>query len=104
MAKMAKKEPNSALIRPQKADFVQILLLFRARYCLYDQAGSLVVKAIPRPLGQIFFQQKPLGTQGKANRVTFLAQISTLSNIVKIFKLDFLKKPSPKKFETQDLN
>ena len=37
-------------------------------------------------------------------RVTFLAQISTLSSIVKIFKLDFLKKPSPKKFETQDLN
>ena len=37
------------------------------------------------------------------NRVTFLAQISTLSYIVKNFKLGFLKKGSPKKFETQDL-
>ena len=36
--------------------------------------------------------------------MTFLAQISTLSHIVKIFKLDFLKKASPKKFETQELN
>ena len=109
MAKMAKKEPNFALIRPQKADFVQILLLFRARYCLYDQAGSFpstFIESEPSQdtLGKYFFQQKSLGTQGKANRVTFLAQISTLSSIVKIFKLDFLKKPSPKKFETQDLN
>ena len=37
------------------------------------------------------------------NRVTFLAQISTLSYIVKNFKLGFLKKGSPKKFKTQDL-
>ena len=37
------------------------------------------------------------------NRVKFLAQISTLSYIVKNFKLGFLKKGSPKKFETQDL-
>ena len=65
----------------------------------------LLSQAHPKtPWANIFFQQKPLGTQGKANRVTFLAQISTLSSIVKIFKLDFLKKPSPKKFETQDLN
>ena len=105
---MAKKVPNFALIRPQKADFVQILLLFRARYCLYDQAGSFPSTFIESRQSQgtlgKFFQQKPLRTQGKANRVTFLAQISTLSSIVKIFKLDFLKKPSPKKFETQDLN
>ena len=106
---MAKKETNFALIRSQMADFVQILLLFRARYCLYDQAGSFPSTFIEsRPsqgtLGKYLFQQKPLGTQGKANRVTFLVQISTLSYIVKIFKLDFLKKASPKKFETQDLN
>ena len=105
---MAKKT-NFALIRPQKADFVQILLLFRARYCLYDQAGSVPSTFIESrqsqgTLGKYFFQQKPLGTQGKANRVMFLAQISTWSYIAKIFKLDFLKKPSPKKFETQDLN
>ena len=37
------------------------------------------------------------------NRVTFLTQISSLSYIVKNFKLGFLKKGSPKKFETQDL-
>ena len=43
-----------------------------------------------------------IGTKGKENRVRFYAQISTLSYIVKIFKLDFLKKGSPKKFETQD--
>ena len=36
------------------------------------------------------------------NRVTFLAQISTFSYIVKNFKLDFLKKGSPKKYKTQD--
>ena len=36
------------------------------------------------------------------NRVMFFAQISTLSYIVKIFKLDFLKKGSPKMFKTQD--
>ena len=45
-----------------------------------------------------------IGTKENAKRVTLLAQMSTLSYIVKIFKLDFLKKPSPKKFETQDLN
>ena len=71
---MAKKEPNFALIRPQKADFVQILLLFRARYCLYDQAGSFpstFIESEPSQdtLGKYIFQQKPLGTQGKANRV-----------------------------------
>ena len=92
-----------------KAVVFQILLLFKARYCPYDQAGSFYSTFIESgpsqdTLGKYFFQQKPLGTQGKANRVTFLAQISTLSSIVKIFKLDFLKKPSPKKFETQDLN
>ena len=37
------------------------------------------------------------------NRVTFLAQISPLSYIVKNFKLGFLKKGLPKKFKTQDL-
>ena len=37
------------------------------------------------------------------NRVTFLAEISTLSYIVKNFKLGFFKKGSPKKFKTQDL-
>ena len=36
------------------------------------------------------------------NRVTFLARISTFSYIVKNFKLDFLKKGSPKKYKTQD--
>ena len=36
------------------------------------------------------------------NRVTFLAQISSLSYIVKNFKLGFLKKGSPKKYKTQD--
>ena len=36
--------------------------------------------------------------------MTNLAQIPTLSFKVKNLKLDFLKKPSPKKFETQDLN
>ena len=106
---MAKKEPNFALIRPQKADFVPILLLFKARYCLYDQAGSFYSTFIESgpsqdTLGKYFFQQEPLRTKGKANRVTVLAQIFTLSYIVKIFKLDFLKKASPKKFETQDLN
>ena len=35
--------------------------------------------------------------------MTFWAQISTLSYVVKNFKWKFLKKPSPKKFETQDL-
>ena len=35
--------------------------------------------------------------------MTNLAQISTLSFKVKNLKVDFLKKPSPKKFETQDL-
>ena len=44
-----------------------------------------------------------IGTKGKAHRVRFFAQIFTLSYVVKIFKSDFLKKPSPKKFETQDL-
>ena len=36
------------------------------------------------------------------NRIRFLAKISTLSYIVKNFKLGFLKKGSPKKFKTQD--
>ena len=56
------RKSNFTLIRPQKADFVQILLLFRARYCLYDQAGSFPSTFIEsRPsqgtLGKYFFNR-----------------------------------------------
>ena len=54
------------------------------------------------PWANIFIRWEPLGTQKMLNRVMFFAQISTLSYIVKIFKLDFLKKGSPKKYKTQD--
>ena len=54
------------------------------------------------PLANIFVQWEPLGTHQMVIRLTFLAQISTLSYIVKNFKLDFLKKGSPKKYKTQD--
>ena len=54
------------------------------------------------PWANIFIQWEPLETQEMVNRVTFLAQISTFSYIVKNFKLDFLKKGSPKKYKTQD--
>ena len=106
---MAKKEPNFALIRPQKADFVQILLLFRARYCLYDQAGSFPSTFIEsreslETLSKHFFSMGTIGTQGRANRVTFLPQIFTMNYVVKNFKLDCLKKTLPKTFETQALN
>ena len=60
--KDGQKKPNSAIIRPQKADFVQILLLFRARNCMYDQAGSFPSTFIEsRPsqgtLGKYFFNR-----------------------------------------------
>ena len=54
------------------------------------------------PWANIFIQWEPLETQEMVNRVTFLVQISTFSYIVKNFKLDFLKKGSPKKYKTQD--
>ena len=64
----------------------------------------LLSQSYPKtPQANIFIQWEQLGSQEMVNRVTFLAQISTLSYIVKNFKLGFLKKGSPKKFKTQDL-
>ena len=54
-------------------------------------------------LDKYFFWMGTIGNPRMVNRVTFLTQISSLSYIVKNFKLGFLKKGSPKKFETQDL-
>ena len=49
------------------------------------------------PWANIFIQWEPLETKEMVN-----GEISTFSYIVKNFKLDFLKKGSPKKYKTQD--
>ena len=103
MAKIAKKGPNFTHIRPQKNNFAQIEHLFSLRYCLYEQAGSFLGTFIEsRPsqdtLGKYFFLWHP---EKVANRVIICSDfgsMSILSYIVKNFKLDFLKKSSPKKF------
>ena len=75
---------------------------------LYKQAGSfsdtfIVSKLYQDTLDKYFFWMGTIGNPRMVNRVTFLAQISSLSYIVKNFKLGFLKKGSPKNFKTQDL-
>ena len=45
-----------------------------------------------------------IGNPKMVSRVMFLAQIPTLSYIVKIFKLDFLKKGSPKSLKLRISN
>ena len=108
MAKIAKKGPNFTHIRPQKNNFAQIEHLFSLRYCLYEQASSFPGTFIESwwsqdTLGKYFFNGTLRMWQIEWCFVVILAQIPTLSYIVKNFKLGFLKKGSPKKFKTQDL-
>ena len=107
MTRMTQKRPGFTLIRSQKANFAQIQHLFGVRYCLYEQAGSFPDTFIESrlsqdTLGKYFYSMGTIGNPRNGEQSNILAQISTFSYIVKNFKLDFLKKGSPKKYKTQD--
>ena len=77
--------------------------------CTYEQAGSFpsiffVSWPSKDTLGKYCFQWEPLGTQGQANTVTFLAQISTLNFIVKKFQIGFSQKALAKKVLNSGFN